>query len=143
VVVALLTGEQRDQDEIDGMLEVVDLVDRRQAMLITSAILRTEVLEDINDPTVIERLEAMFRRPSCVMIDTNRAILEKARALRTAVKASKRSLKTPDAIFVATGLLHGADALHTFDDKLLALNGRAEVDGLRIVKPHGVQTLLL
>jgi predicted nucleic acid-binding protein len=143
VVIALLTGEKRDQDEIDGMLEIVDLVDRRQAMLITSSMVRTEVLEDSNDPTVIERLETMFRRPSCVMIDANRAILEKARSVRTAAKSAKRSLKSPDAIFVATALLHGADALHTFDDKLLTLNGRPEVEGLQIVKPRGVQTLLL
>lgn len=142
VFIALLTGEARPDGEIDGMLEVVDLVDRHQAVIITSALVRTEVLEDNDDPAIRERLEYMFRRPSCVMIDVNAAISAKAGALRATCRAAGRSLKTPDAVFIATATLHGAVALHTLDDQLLGLSGLPEVDGLLISKPCGDQTIL-
>lgn len=45
-------------------------------------------------------------------------------------------------MYIATALLHHADALHAFDEKLLHLNGLALVDGLPITKPQGAQTLL-
>lgn len=139
---ALLTGEARPQEDLDGLFEVLDLVDRDQAMIITSSVVRTEILDDEADPSAPERLEQIFARPTCVPIDVNRAISEKAGKLRTACKVGGRTLKTPDALFIATALLHGADALHTFDDRLLRLDGQPEVDGLHITKPHGRQTAL-
>jgi predicted nucleic acid-binding protein len=142
VFITVLTGELRSQEELDGLFEVMDLVDRQQATVITSSLVRSEVLDDLTDPTIRQRLNDLFRRPSFVTIDVNAAISDKAAALRAACRTTGRGLKSPDAVFIATALFHGADAMHTFDDKLLSLSGRTEVDGLTICKLHGVQTIL-
>jgi len=142
VFIAYLTGEPRAQGEVDGLFEVLDLVDRHQAVILTSTLVRTEVLDDPAHPDLATRLEGLFASPSCVAIETNRAISEKAGRLRTACRAAGRSLKTPDALYLATALLNGATAFHTFDGQLLGLSGLHEVDLLTICKPSGPQTLL-
>lgn len=142
VFIALLTGEERPQEDTDGLREVVDLVDRRQATIITSSLVRSEVFDDASDPTSRQRFEDLFKRPSCVLVDVNRAISDKAGQLRAQCRASGRRLETPDAIFLATALLFKVDALHTFDTKLLALSGNPAVGELVVTKPHAVQTIL-
>ena len=39
---------------------------------------------------------------------------------------------SPDAVHIATALVSEAKILHTFDDDLLKLSGKDEVDGLSI-----------
>ena len=56
-------------------------------------------------------------------------VAEKAQAFRN---KSSRTLTTPDAVHIATAVLSGAKLFHTFDDRLLRLNGDDEVDGLAI-----------
>ena len=142
VFIALLTAEPRSEEDVAGLSEVIDLVDRREVTVITSSLIRSEVLDDATDPDLRRRLEDLFRRPSCVMVDVNRAISDKAGSLRSACRESGRRLRTPDAVFIATALLHRVDALHSFDDDHLSLSRRPEVDGLLICKPHGTQTIL-
>ena len=142
VLIAHLTGENRPEDELEGLHEIVDLIDRRQAILITSAQAMSEVLTGPADPSLQGRLDALFRRPSCVMVDLNRVVLSKAGAIRQAVRNAGGRIEAPDAHFIATAVLHGVDALHTFDDRLLRLSGDQAVEGLRISKPRGDQMLL-
>jgi predicted nucleic acid-binding protein len=125
-------GVHRSTDEISGLHEVIDMVERRQARIVTSEIILAEVLD--NAP----QLEALFRRPEYFMVSTGGPIMRKVRDLRSA----RRSLKTPDATYIATALAYKADELHTFDGQLLRLSGASEVEGLRICKPTGTQTTL-
>src|SRR2546421_11794983 len=142
VVIALLTGEDRPEGERSGLLEVVDLIDSGKAAVLTSSLIRAEVLEDASNPDLRQKLEDVFRRPNCVAIDVSPAISERAGQIRSACRAAGRQLKTPDALYIATGLVHGVDEFHTFDDKLLSLSGLPEVEGLVITKPHATQTIL-
>ena len=142
VFIALLTAEARSEDERSGLLEVVDLVDKGRAIILTSSLIRTEVLEDASSPDLRRKLEDLFRRPNCVAVDANRAITEKAGQLRVACKDAGRELKTPDAVYLATAIVYKVDEFYTFDDKLLALSGLPEVEGLIITKPHAAQTIL-
>ena len=142
VFTALLKGEQRPADEISGLREIVDLVDRKKVVLITSALIETEVIGELDDATLQERLEALFQRPNIVQVAASAEILRKAGLIRKAARESNRSLKTPDAVYVATAILHAANSLQTFDDKLLALSESPIVDGLQITKPRGMQTVL-
>lgn len=142
VFTALLKGEQRAPDEISGLREIVDLVDRKQVVLITSTLIETEVIGEIDDTSLQQRFETLFQRPNIVQVAASAEILRKAGLIRKAARDSKRNLKTPDAIYVATALLHAASSLQTFDDKLLAVSGTAIVDGLQITKPRGMQTVL-
>ena len=142
VFIGVLTGEQRSPDDLQGLNEVVDLVDRKQIVVITSSLVNSEVLEDTDDPGVRDRLRDLFRRPTFLTVEVNNAISDKAADIRSALRTAGRRLRTADAIFLATALVHGAAALHTFDDRLLALSGLPEVDSLRICKPQAEQTIL-
>ena len=142
IFVTILTGEERSPEELQGLNEVIDLVDRRRALIITSSIVRTEVLDDIDDPKVRQGLDALFRRSSFLTVDVNNAISDKAGELRNRARAANRRLRVPDAIFVATALTHRVDALHTFDDQLLGWSQQTEVDGLLICRPGAEQTIL-
>ncbi|MCH7683380.1 MAG: PIN domain-containing protein [Gemmatimonadetes bacterium] len=142
VFIAILTGEERTADDLQGLNEAIDLVDRRQLTVITSSLVRSEVLDRGSDAGVRERLRDLFRRPSFMIVEASNAISDKAGDIRDALLQSGRRLKTEDATFIATAILHGASALHTFDDDQLALSGLQEVDGLRIAKPHAEQTIL-
>lgn len=83
------------------------------------------------------RFLQVFERPSYVWINTVPAIHDLAGDLRQALK-----LRTSDAIHLASAMRIRADALHTFDDGLLKLDGKAAVNNLRICKPRAVQTEL-
>jgi predicted nucleic acid-binding protein len=143
IFIAILTGEQRSEDERQGLFEVIDYVERDAAIVVTSALLRTEVLDRAGSTGVRSALDAMFRRPAFVITDVNAAIADRAAALRQQVLDSGGSIKTPDAIYVATALAHRVDALHTFDERILRLNGAPAVEGLPIVKPRAAQTVLV
>ncbi len=142
VFIALLTGEERPEEEKAGLLEVADLVERGEAIIVTSSLVRAEVLGDSSTPTVRSALDALFRRPQFVSLDVNATIGERAARLRESLRREGRRLASADAIFVATALAFLADALHTFDDRLLHLSGSPLVDALVICKPQGTQTVL-
>lgn len=136
-IAVLNGGKHRTTDEKSGLREVMDMVDRRQARIITSEILVAEVLDDK------AKLELLMKRRQFMMVSPAGPILRKVRELREAVRQDGgRSLKTPDATFIAVALAYNAEALHTFDDQVLGLSGRPCVDGLRICKPSGEQTTL-
>jgi predicted nucleic acid-binding protein len=145
VFIAHLKGEERSPEEAAGMREVLELIGTHRATVVTSAIVQSEVLNRAADEAQArDRLRAMLIRPSFVVADANLAISDKAGEFRERVNASSSGLilKRNDAIYVATAVLYGVDALHTFDPVLLNLDGSPLVDGLRICPPRGTQTTL-
>ena len=112
------------------------MVERRQATIITSEVVISEVLEDA------AKLEELMKRPEYFMVTPGAPIQRKVRDIRTAAREIGRTPKTPDATFIATALLYKAEALHTFDGPVLGLSGLTCVDGLTICKPSGDQTTL-
>ncbi|HEV8499118.1 MAG TPA: type II toxin-antitoxin system VapC family toxin [Gemmatimonadaceae bacterium] len=130
-------GIHRTADEVSGLREVMDMVDRRQARIITSEIIIAEVLDDKT------KLNELMMRREFQMISIAGPILRKVGQLRDAARQDGgRSLKIPDASFIAVALAYGAEALHTFDGGVLAMSGRPCVDGLAICKPSGEQMTL-
>lgn len=142
VFITVLTGEQRDPEEIAALMEVIDAADRANATIVTSTVTLSEVLDDDMSPTVSTQLELLFRRPNFIRFDVSAAVATRAREIRQAARKSGRSIQTPDAQHLATALAVGVDAFHTFDDKLLRLDGSSIVGGLRVCKPQGSQTVL-
>ena len=71
----------------------------------------------------------MFEKPYIVLIDVDRRTAENARRLLWRFTA----LKPKDAVHAASALITKVDALHTFDEALLKLNGRIEL--LKISRP--------
>ena len=61
-------------------------------------------------------------------VAVNLGIAKKAQDIRNRMP----SLKTPDAIHIATAIVSEAIVFHTFDKQLLNLNEKDEVDNLKI-----------
>ena len=143
VFIALLTDEQRSPEELSGLREVVEIVDQRRGVIVTSTLVHAEVFSRGVNQVVEEALDALFRKPSFVQLSASPEIMNKVGRIRRAVSDLGLSIRTPDATFIATALAARAEALHTFDDRhLIRLSGLPAVDGLVICKPHGTQTLL-
>lgn len=136
--IAHLMDEQRpDPTELGGAREVLAIVDAGEAYLLTSSLTTVEVLNREGDGTVRERFEKLFERVHYRRIDTSLPIHQRAAELREQI-----GLKTPDAIHLATAVVWQADEFHTFDGRILGLNGRLELGELRICKPSAEQKRL-
>jgi predicted nucleic acid-binding protein len=145
IFIAHLKGEQRAPEEMSGMREVWEMVRLRQATIVTSALVQSEVLNRAADAAQArDRLRELLMRPQFFVADANLAISDKAGEFRERVASSGTALvlKRNDAIYVATAVMYAVDTLHTFDPTLLALDGSPHIDGLRISIPRGTQTTL-
>lgn len=63
--------------------------------------------------------DILLNNDSLTVFPMERAVAEKAAALR----ASHQNLKTPDAIQLATAIVHGTDAFLTNDNRLTTVHG--------------------
>lgn len=82
-----------------------------------------------------DKIASFFENDYILMMDLDTFVGERARDL---MLAGLPGLKPPDAIHLATAALSNAEELHTFDRKLLRLDGRVtKADGskLRVRKP--------
>jgi predicted nucleic acid-binding protein len=141
VFIAMLTGEKRSDEEMAGLAEVYDLIDAEKVVVVTSAMATVEVLNDKANKDVRASFEALFTTPRFVRIDVTAPVAAKARDIRQSLPNGNK-LKGEDATFIATAILFGCQALHTFDRDQLRLSGHKCVDGLTIERPHGAQTVM-
>jgi predicted nucleic acid-binding protein len=133
------------QDEKDKPLgeirEILQDISDEKIVLIVSAIVAAEVLDRAGESKAGTQFRGYVRRPNIVRANLDFRAAERAAKIREraveAIKSKKLLLgvKAPDAIVVATALLHRVDVLHTFDKVLLELDGSPIVEGLRITKP--------
>lgn len=141
VFIAILTAEDRTEDERTALNDAVNAVDRGHAIMVTSTLVQAEVLDAIKDPSVSGRFRDVLNLPNVLQQSVTSAIARRAGELRQALRG-KVKLSTADAVFVATALVHKCDSLQTYDAILLSLTGRPEVSGLRVTKPTADQTSL-
>jgi predicted nucleic acid-binding protein len=96
---------------------VLQLIDSAQATGITSELTLAECLvkplRDGNSQIAQVYLDAVQNRPSMAAAPVSRTILIEAAQLR----ATRPSLKTPDAIHLATGAQHSCDFFVTNDSR--------------------------
>jgi predicted nucleic acid-binding protein len=135
VFIALLIDEKRPPGELEGAKKIAALADRGEAIIYTSAISRAEVLGG-GSGKVRNRFLQLFGRPSYVWVMTAPAIHDAAGDLRI---RTKTKLAAADAVHLASAMRIKADALHTFDEDLLKLNGRAVVNNTVICHPSADQ----
>lgn len=141
--IAWLKNETRKPGEMEGLAEVVSMIDRGDAVLITSVVTRTEVLESTLTPENRGKFDDLFKRTNCLMVDINAPISELAHDIREYYKAQGDSVKTPDSQHLATAITYDCDALHTFDeDDLISKSGNVAGHPLIICKPKGQQMVM-
>ena len=114
-------------------------IEAKKYKLAVSTLVYVEVLEckmrmECETPEqAIKQFEEFMKNRNLVevfAVDTR--IAKRAQELRNRLNEKGRNIKTPDAIHIATAIVSKAKQLHTFDDGILKLNGKDEVEGLVI-----------
>lgn len=143
---AWLNDEQRKSNEMDGVREVIARHKRREVRLVTSVLTQVEVLQSRIPVGVGASFTDLLKRMSRFGIDTKVASL--AHDLRdhyasNAGNNGGKTLSTPDAIHLATGIHYRVDEFHTFDEQgsskslgLISLSGDVGGHRLKICKPE-------
>lgn len=115
---------------------VLERAARRDLEIATSAYTLSEVCKKPLDPTSPAlNLAAFFEQPYIVLVHVDKQVGLRAQSLQVAGVAG---LKPQDATHVASALIWNIPVLHTFDDKLLRLDGMLSLDDgnqLRIMRP--------
>lgn len=141
VFIAILTAEERPDEELNALRDVVNAVDGSHVIMVTSTLVQAEVLDAIQESSVSRRFHDVLNRPNVLQESVTAAIARRAGEIRQALRGDI-SIKATDAVFVATALVHDCDSLQTYDNQLLGLSGRAEVSELCVTKPTADQTSL-
>lgn len=157
-LIAWITDEQRtDPAEMAGLAQVVDLVDRNKAVLMTSVLWRAEVLDGDLTPGQKRKLEDAFSSGLIQELSIDTRIMQLVGEIRSfhklnkVNKAAMSNIRTPDAIHLASAIHYGAEEFHTFDGKtgpgknsagLITLNGNVAGRVLKICAPMADQLIL-
>ena len=139
---AWLKDEERKQGEMDGVREVVDRAKRREIIIITSVLTAVEVLSSKIPAGMDTLFKGMMKRVTQIGMDIRVAGL--AHDVRNYyVTQGGKTVSTPDAIHLATAILHRVNEFHTFDSDnsrgslgLIQLSGEVAGNKLTICKPE-------
>lgn len=152
-LIAWLTDEKRaDPSEMSGLAEVLEMVDRGQAVLMTSVLWRSEILDLDLTPSQKKKLDAAFDGMSVLELQIDSRIMDLAGEIRAFQKRSKKKdaikfVSVPDAIHLASAIHYEATEFHTFDGKrqgrnsggLLTMNGNVAGHRLKVCSPRAIQ----
>ena len=155
-LIAWIVDEKRsDPAEMAGLAEVLNMVDRGKAVLMTSVLWRAEVLDIRLTPAQRRRLEGAFDGRSIVELGIDSRIMDLTSEIRSYHKNSvkkgvMKNIRVPDAIHLASAIHFDATEFHTFDGAraegqvggLLTLNGNVAGHRLRICVPIADQLQL-
>ena len=155
-LVAWITDEQRSPEEIAGLEEVVELIERGKIVLFTSAIWRVEILDSSLTDEQKQTLRKLFDGRHITDVAADSRIFDLAHEIRNYYQIehqkdqSQPKISTPDALHLATAILNDAAEFHTFDGakqnggigKLIRLNGNVAGYNLKICVPSGKQLRL-
>lgn len=116
---------------------IVDQGVKNRVEIFTSAFCLIEVCKtrEIKSGYDTDKLAAFFENDYIVVVNVDRHTGEQGRAL---MLAGYSKLKPADASHLAAALVADVDEMHTFDERLLALDGKLnKLDGtkLKICKP--------
>ena len=74
IFLAWLKNERRKPGEMDGLAEVVAVISRQEAIVMTSVMTRAEVLESSLPPHAQNQFGKIFDRPNVVSVDVTAPI---------------------------------------------------------------------
>jgi len=115
---------------------VVEAAKKGTIEILTSTLCLAEVCKDPGiRATRADLIADYFESDYILLVNVDRSVGERARVLMT---SGFSGLKPPDAIHLATATISGVEEMHTFDARLLGLDGVIDkIDGtrLKICKP--------
>jgi predicted nucleic acid-binding protein len=143
-------GKGHSKDVIDGLDAIAKEINENRAILCTSVITETEVLQGKLSPEQITKFQNLFKRRNVISIGVDSKIARLASEIRNYYSTKKVRISTPDSIHLATAIIYGADEFHTLDgdgerqrpSDLLRLNGDVAGHSLHIRIPIAVQPCL-
>ncbi|MBW8011690.1 MAG: type II toxin-antitoxin system VapC family toxin [Chloroflexi bacterium] len=120
IFIAHLNNEHRaDPLDMQGVGELVRLIDQEQLEIVTSTITIVEVLESRIQLNAYEIFREYFGRRNVHLLDVTREIAELSHEIRDYYQDDSSGLttvSTPDAIHLATAITFECDIFHTFDE---------------------------
>ena len=115
---------------------VIEAAKKGAIEILTSTLCLAEVCKNPSiRATRADLIADYFENDYILLVNVDRAVGERARVLMT---SGYSGLKPPDAIHLATAALSGVEEMHTFDGRLLDLNGiidKSDGTKLKIRKP--------
>jgi predicted nucleic acid-binding protein len=152
-LVAWITDEKRSPEEIAGLEEVAELIERGKIVLFTSAIWRVEVLDSSLTEDQKQTLRKLFDGRHITDVAADSRVFDLAHEIRNYYQIERQKdqnqpkISTPDALHLATAILNHATEFHTFDGatqnggigKLIRLSGNVAGYNLKICIPTGKQ----
>lgn len=119
IFIAHLKKEKRpDPNDMAGVRDLIQKIDRSEIQLATSVLSLSEVLESGVPPGTREDFKQLWGRQNCHLVAVNRDIAEIAHTIRDYYQQQQDelpTLTTPDALHVATAISFGCEKLYTFD----------------------------
>lgn len=135
-------NKSRNPDRLPQIEAVMNSVECGNYKIIVSSLLYVEILGRKNHPRVMETFNQLMKKINLIRdIGVSTNIAKRAQIIRNRFS----QLETPDAIHIATAVISQAIVFHTYDEYLLRLNGRNELDGLKITPcrlPEETETLI-
>lgn len=155
-LIAWITDEERvDPSELDGLAEVIELVEQSKATILMSVLWRSEVLSDDLTSPQKKRLKNIFDFRLIEEVGIDSRVMDLASEIRafhkkSTAKSALKNIRVPDAIHLASAIHYEATEFHTFDGKkpdgnvgkLLTLNGNVAGHKLKICAPQAEQLRL-
>lgn len=127
---------ERTPGRIEQLLPIIGLAERKEILIVTSALSLSEVSRlgrlRLDDESVEQMVSRFFENPYLSVRPADRFVAEMSRPL-----IRNLGLKPLDAIHVATALMMKVDMMQTYDAKILKLNG--QIKGLPIEEPGCVK----
>ena len=134
--ISWLLNESRSNNEMDGVIEVIEKIEKKQVIVITSDLIAVELLPCKFPQEAMNQFDKIFSKRNVQKKGVDNRIFGIAQNIRN----WRSSLTVPDAVHLATAIHYQADQFHTFDeDDLLPLDGNVAGHALRICKPTAVQ----
>lgn len=123
VFISMLNGEQRKGDESKHVAGFAAELENREAIAVTTALTKTEILDCTLNPQQQTTMERLMKPPKVQIKDVTAPVMDLAREIRNYYQAEKASglsnlptIETPDAIHLATAIYYDCPTLFTFDE---------------------------
>lgn len=152
IFLAWLQNEACEPGVMEGIEEAVRQVHDNEAVLFTSIVTQSEVLEGTLSKEAQEKFDNLFKRKNVVWVNHDTRVGKLSHDIRNYYNERDIKIEVPDSVHLASAILYEADELQTLDGSgkrkrksdLLSLNGKvAGKYKLTIKQPYAKQMSLL
>lgn len=149
VFLAWLQNEQLDPGVMEGIEETVKRVMNNEAILATSIMTRTEVLDSRMPKNAQTTFDNLFKRRNVEWINHDERVSTLSHDIRDHYDQQGVKLSSADSVHLASAIIYNVTVFHTLDGsgrkkkgKLLPLNGNVAGHSLTIERPYKAQLSL-